>query len=190
MKSFFSTFKESAAELKNVRCLTISGIMVAVYIVLDMFSLRIGEAIKINFDFIATATVGMLFGPVPAILAAVAGDLVGCIVTGTSPLPLLSLLEILKGLLYGTMLYKKSGIKLVSLSIIARVIDSAVICLVLNTAFLMYYGYLSRTSQQLYLRYGKLATELVFFIPLMIVMMPAIREAYERISSRRHKPDQ
>ena len=185
MKSFFSRFKESAAELKNVRCLTTSGILVAVYIVLDMFSLRIGESVKINFDFIATAVIGMLFGPVPAILAAVAGDFVGCIITGTTPLPLLSLLEVLKGLLYGTMLYKKSGVKLVTFSIIARVIDSAVICLVLNTAILMYYGFLSRTSQQLYLRYGKLATELIFFIPLMIVMMPVIRETFEKISKRK-----
>ena len=190
MKSFFSTFKDSAAELKNVRCLTTSGILVAVYIVLDMFSLRIGESVKINFDFIVTAVIGMLFGPVPAILAAVAGDFVGCIITGTSPLPLLSLLEVLKGLLYGTMLYKKSGVKLVTFSIIARVIDSAVICLVLNTAILMYYGFLSRTSQQLYLRYGKLATELIFFIPLMIFLMPAVCEAYERIFGRRRRSEQ
>lgn len=182
MKSFFSMFKSSANELKNVRCLTTCGILVAVYIILDMFSLKIGESIKINFDFIATASIGMLFGPIPAMLAAVAGDLVGCIISGQSPLPLLSLLEILKGLLYGVMLYKKSGTKLVILSIAARVIDSAVICLVLNTAALMYYGLLSRTTQQLILRYGKLATELVFFIPLMIVMMPIIKETYGKIS--------
>ena len=190
MKSFFSMFKESAAELKNVRCITTTGLLVALYIILDMFSLKIGESIKINFDFIATATIGMLFGPVPAVLAAVAGDFIGCILTGNSPLPLLSLLEVLKGLLYGMMLYKKSGIRLVILSIIARVIDSAVICLVLNTAALMYYGYLSRTSEQLYMRYGKIATELIFFIPLMIFLMPAVCEAYERLFGRRKRSEQ
>ena len=190
MKSFFSMFKESAAELKSVRCITTTGLLVAVYIVLDMFSFKIGDAIKINFDFVATATIGMLFGPVPAVLAAVAGDLIGCILTGNSPLPLLSLLEVLKGLLYGMMLYKKSGMRLVTLSIISRLIDSIVICLVFNTAALMYYGYLSRTSEQLYIRYGKIATELVFFIPLMIFLMPAVCQAYERTFGRRRRSGQ
>lgn len=190
MKSFFGVFKESAAELKNVRCITTTGLLVAVYIVLDMFSFKIGESIKVNFDFVATATIGMLFGPVPAVLAAVAGDFIGCIIGGYSPFPLLTLLEVLKGLLYGCMLYKKSGMRLVTFSIIARVIDSAVICLVLNTAALMYYGLLSRTSEQLYLRYGKLATELIFFIPLMIFLMPAVCEAYERIFGRRSRSEQ
>lgn len=187
MKSFFSMFKSSADELKNVRCLTVSGILVAVYIVLDMFSLRIGESIKINFDFVATATIGMLFGPIPAMLAAVAGDLVGCIITGNTPLPLLSILEILKGLLYGTMLYKKSGKKLAAFSVMSRLIDTAVICLVFNTAALMYYGYMSRTIEAVYARVGKLATELIFFIPLMIAFMPLIRETYEKVSG--HKLD-
>ena len=189
MKSFFSMFKESAAELKNVRCITTTGLLVALYIILDMFSLKIGESIKINFDFIATATIGMLFGPVPAVLAALAGDFIGCILTGNSPLPLLSLLEVLKGLLYGTMLYNKSYIRLFIFAVIARVIDSAVICLLLNSAVLMYYGYMSRTLEQFYARCIKLAIELPVFIPMMTVLLPVCM-AYERIFGRRKRSEQ
>lgn len=177
--------KNSADELKNIRCITTAGILTAVYIVLDICSVSIGGFIKINFDFIAIATVGMLFGPIPAVLAAIAGDFIGCILGGQTPIPLLSCVEILRGLLYGSMLYKKSGTRLAVFSLAARVLDSAVLCLVINTAVLMYCGFMSKTSEQLYLRYGKLSTELLFFIPLMIIVMPAVRKIYGKISGSR-----
>ena len=169
MKSFFSTFKDSAAELKNIRCLTVTGILVAIFIILDMFSIRIGDFIKINFAFVALSSVGMLFGPVPAMLAALAGDLIGCILGGQAPLPLLSLTAVAEGLLYGIMLYRKTGVKLVTMSVISRVVDSAVISLVLNTLVLRHYNFMSPTAEQFYIRCGKIATELIFFIPLMMV---------------------
>ena len=185
MKSFFSTFKDSAAELKSVRCLTVTGILVAIFIILDMFSIRIGDFIKVNFAFTALASVGMLFGPVPAMLAALAGDLIGCILGGQAPLPLLSLTAVLEGLLYGVMLYKRSGVKLVTMSVIARIADSAVISLVLNTAVLRYYGFMTTTAEQLYIRCGKIAMELIVFIPLVIVVMPAVAAVYDRIIKRK-----
>ena len=181
MKSFFSMFKQSAGELKNIRCLTVTGILVAIFIVLDMCSFKVGDFIKINFAFVALSSIGMLFGPVPAVLAALAGDLIGCILSGQAPLPLLSCTAMLEGLLYGIFLYKKDGIKLVTMSIIARVVDSLIISLVLNTAILMHYGFMTQTTEQLYLRYGKIATELIFFIPLMIAVMPMVNNIYRRI---------
>ena len=185
MKKFLSNFKSSAAELKNVRCLTVTGIMVAVFILLDMCSIKVGDFIKINFSFTAISVVGMLFGPVPAVLASIAGDLIGCILSGQAPLIPLSVTSMLEGFLYGVLLYKKSGMKLVIFSITARVIDSAVICLIFNTAILMYFGLMSQTTAQLYLRYGKLSTELVFFIPLLIFLLPAVQKLYEK--NFRHK---
>ena len=185
MKSFFSTFKDSAAELKNIRCLTITGILVAIFIILDMFSIRIGDFIKVNFAFTALASVGMLFGPVPAMLAALAGDLIGCILGGQAPLPLLSCTAVLEGLLYGVMLYKQIGVKLVTKSVIARIVDSAVISLVLNTAILQYYGFMSTTAEQFYIRCGKIATELIVFIPLMVVIMPAVAAIYNKVAKRK-----
>lgn len=185
MKNFLSSFKSSAAELKNVRCLTVAGILTALYIVLDIFSFRPVEFIKINFDFIAVAMVGILFGPVPAAMTAVAGDFLGCVLSGMAPNIFLSFTAMLSGLLYGSLLYKKSGMKLVIFSIIARVIDSAVICLVLQTAILIKFNFMSPTQEAMYMRYGKLSTELVFFIPLMIFLLPAVQKLYEK--NFRHK---
>ncbi len=186
MKSFFSTFKDSAAELKSIRCLTITGILVAIFIILDMFSIRIGDFIKVNFAFVALASVGMLFGPVPTMLAALAGDLIGCILGGQAPLPLLSCTAVLEGLLYGVMLYRRNGKKLIIMSVVTRLIDSAVISLILNTLVLQYYNFMSTTAEQFYIRCGKIATELIFFIPLMIIVMPAVTAVYDRIF--KHKP--
>ncbi len=186
MKSFFSTFKSSAAELKNVRCLTVTGILVAIFIILDMFSIKIGDFIKVNFAFAALASIGMLFGPVPAMLAALAGDLIGCILGGQAPLPLLSCTAVLEGLLYGIMLYKQSGTKLVARSVIARVVDSAVISLVLNTFVLRYYGFMSTTAEQFYIRCGKIAAELIVFIPIVVIIMPSVIAIYNRVFN--HKP--
>ncbi len=185
MKSFFSMFKDSAGELKSVRCLTVTGILIAVFIVLDMCSFRIGDFVKVNFAFVALASVGMLFGPVVSAMAAFAGDFIGCILSGQAPVPLLTLTAILEGIIYGIFLYKKDGIKLVTFSVISRVADSLIISLLLNTPILMYYGFMSKTTEQLYVRYGKTATELVVFIPLMMVIMPAVSGAYNKVFKRK-----
>ena len=145
-----------------------------------MFSFRPTEFIKVNFAFIALSAVGMLFGPVPAMISALAGDLIGCILSGQAPLPLLSMTSVLTGFIYGTLLYKKDGFKLVVFSIAARLADSFIISLLLNTPILMYYGFMSSTPQQLYTRYGKTAAELVFFIPLIIAVLPAVKAVYGR----------
>lgn len=186
MKSFFSTFKDSVSELKSIRCLAVTGILVAIFIVIDMFSIKIGDFIKINFAFIALASIGMLFGPVPTALAALAGDLIGCILGGQAPLPLLSCTAVLEGLIYGVMLYKRSDINLIIMSIIARLIDSAVVSLLLNTLILQHYGFMSTAPEQFYIRYGKIATELIFFIPLLIIVMPSVLNIYNRVF--KHKP--
>ena len=185
MKKFLSNFKSSAAELKSIRCLTTAGILTALYIVLDVFSFKPLPNIKINFDFIAVAMVGILFGPIPAAMTSVAGDFLGCILSGLVPNIFLSFTAMLSGLLYGTLLYKKSGMRLVIFSIIARVIDSAVICLIFQTAILIKFNMMSPTQKAMDIRYGIISTELVFFIPLMIFLLPAVQKLYEK--NFRHK---
>ncbi len=187
MKSFFSLFKRSACELKSIRCITVTGILVAMFVVLDMYSIRIGEFIKINLAFFPLASVGILFGPVPAMLAALAGDFVGCFVSGQSPLPLLSLTAMTEGLIYGALLYGKSGKKLALFSVIARLADSLIVSIALNTPILMYYGFMTKTAQQFYVRLGKTAAELVFFIPVILAGLPAVLTIYN-IAIGKHYP--
>ncbi len=181
MKSFFSMFKRSANELKNIRCLTVTGILAALFIILDMYSIRIGDFIKINLAFLPLASVGMLFGPVPAMLAALTGDLVGCFVSGQSPLPLLSVTAMAEGLIYGIFLYEKHDGSLALFSVIARLADSIIISIMLNTSVLMYYGFMSRTSEQFVARVIKTGAELIFFIPIIIAVMQIVRVIYNNV---------
>lgn len=181
MKNFLSNFKSSAAELKNVRCLTVTGILTALFIVLDICSINIGGFIKLNFNFLALASVGMLFGPVPAVMCAVAGDLIGCIISGFSPIPLLTCTGALSGLIYGVCLYKRDGWQLAAFSVISRVIDSLIVSFVLNTAILMYSGLMSRTGAQLYTRCIVTLIQIVVFSIITPAVMTAVKTIYAKV---------
>ncbi|MDE6708980.1 MAG: folate family ECF transporter S component [Oscillospiraceae bacterium] len=181
MKNFLSSFKSSAAELKNIRCLTVTGILTAMFIVLDICSINIGGFIKLNFNFLALASVGMLFGPVPAVMSAVAGDLIGCIISGFSPIPLLTCSGALSGLIYGVCLYKRDGLQLAAFSIISRIIDSIIVSFVLNTAILMYSGLMSRTGAQLYTRCIVVAIQIAVFTIITPAVMVAVKTIYTKV---------
>lgn len=61
MRDFLSLFTESAKEFTKVRSLVTTSLLVAVSMVIEMFSVDIGFA-KLNFAFLAIAIIGMLFG--------------------------------------------------------------------------------------------------------------------------------
>lgn len=181
MKGFFSLFPDSAKELKSVQCLATTGILIALFIILDFFSIKIGSFAKVNFAFAALSVVGMLYGPVPAVLAAVAGDLLGCIISGQAPMPLLTLTAAAEGALYGICLYRQQGKKLAVMAVVARLIDSFVINLVFNTLILMSAGFMSQTKEQFVIRTGKIAAEVVIYCPLLAAFLPAVYLIYKRL---------
>ncbi|MGN1102410.1 MAG: folate family ECF transporter S component [Huintestinicola sp.] len=183
MKGFFDLFGSSAKGVKSVKCLATTGILIALFIILDFFSIKIGSFAKVNFAFSALSVVGMLYGPVPGILAALAGDLLGCVISGQVPMPLLSLTAMLEGLLYGVMLYKESNTgKLAVKAVIARLIDSFVINFILNTLILMSAGFMSATKEQFGIRIVKIAAEAVIYCPLIAVFIPGIYMIYKRVT--------
>ena len=188
MKGFFCMFKTSAEELKSVKCLATTGILIALFVILDFFSFRIGDFAKVNFAFAALSVVGMLFGPVPGMLAALAGDMIGCIISGQAPLPLLSLTAVLEGGLYGAFLYKAEGKRLVIMSVVSRLVDSFVINLIFNTLILMSAGFMSQTWQQFTVRIVKICAESVIYCPLLAVFLPAIMLIYKKIAKTSVKP--
>ena len=64
MKKLATLFTDSYNEFKNVRTLTMTGMLGAVSVVLGYFTLAIGDYIKIGFSSIANQMVHYLFGPV------------------------------------------------------------------------------------------------------------------------------
>ena len=64
MRGFLSLFTDSARELKQVRALTVTALLMALGIVLRSLSIPIGTDIRITFSFLGIAAIAMLYGPV------------------------------------------------------------------------------------------------------------------------------
>lgn len=70
MKRFISMVRDSAKELTDIKCIVMTGMLIAIHVLLGVFiMIPVGEYIKISFSFLALAAIGMLFGPVPAAMA-------------------------------------------------------------------------------------------------------------------------
>lgn len=187
MKRFALLFKNSFLELKKISTLTTTGILIAAYVLLEMFSIKIGPALKLNFGFLALAVIGMLFGPIVSCLSAIACDIIGIISTGGTVLPVFTLIAMLEGLIYGIFLYnaypkkiskneiftKDNAFILIRL-FISRFLVNMICNFLLNTYFLFYYKFIQAgssiyTSARFIKNIALLPLE---FLLMAIIMLP------------------
>lgn len=106
--TFFAGFKKSAAELKSLRCLCVTAILIALDLVLkSVATINVTKDMKITFAFLALASVGMLFGPVVAFLAGTVTDILGMLIANNIGAfnPMFTLVEALGAMIYGIFLY-------------------------------------------------------------------------------------
>ncbi|MCR4780826.1 MAG: folate family ECF transporter S component [Ruminiclostridium sp.] len=103
---FFVKFGKSAMELKSLRCITVTGVLIALDIVLKMVSIKISADLKITFAYLALATIGMLYGPTVAFLAGIVTDLIGFMLSSDGGFsPFFTLIEAIGAMIYGIFLY-------------------------------------------------------------------------------------
>ena len=203
MKSFFRMFVNSAKEFTNIRCLTITGIFIAISMIIETYSIDLKFA-KINFAFLAIAVIGMLFGPSVSLFAGFACDIVGFFVHPSGGfLPAYVLVAGLQGLIYGICLYhkndshkilfvnsitgKSTDITLYLRAVLARLLDVVLINLLINTKLNLYYGFIPSQaySEAIIARTAKNVIELCADIPLLFVLLPVALIAYKRIANIR-----
>ncbi len=100
-------WRDAAAELKDIKMLVITALMIALRIALKPFAIYIGPQMAIQTATLATALGAMIFGPVMAIPAAIISDTVGFMIfpTGDYFLPFM-LTEIASTMLYALCLYR------------------------------------------------------------------------------------
>ena len=100
-------WRDAAAELKSVKMLVITALMIALRIALKPFAIYIGPQMAIQTATLATALGAMVFGPVLAIPAAIVSDTVGFMLfpTGDYFLPFM-LTEIASTMIYALCLYR------------------------------------------------------------------------------------
>lgn len=189
MKSFFKQFSDSAKELKSIKCLAVTGLFVAISMIIEGFAIDIGFA-KLNFAFLAIAVIGMLFGPSTAFLAGLACDIVGYIAHPDGGfLPAYVLVAGIQGMIYGLCLYRKFGrtdAKILCIrATVARLLDVVIINLFVNTALNLHYGFIPAESfgAAVATRTLKNVVELGADLPLLFLLLPLCLTAYKRTGS-------
>lgn len=106
--AFFGIFKKSAMELKSVRCIVVTALLIALELAIKSLTITITTDLKISFAFLAKACIGMLYGPTVGFLAGGISDVVSFFLkpqSGSFSI-LFTLQECLAGMLYGLFLYK------------------------------------------------------------------------------------
>ena len=189
MRDFLSVFTDSAKEFTKVRSLVTTSLLVAVSMVIEMFSIDIGFA-KLNFAFLAIAIIGMLFGPCMGMMAGFACDIVGYLAHPSGGfLPAYVLVGGLQGLFYGLFLYQKwsghsiqfvsnktgktTDITLYLRAIVARLADVVIINLLIQTKLNLHYGFIPQEAYgaAIVARVAKNVIELAIDLPLLFILL-------------------
>lgn len=119
-------------KLKNIKVLSSVALFAAISIVSGKFlAISIGDTIRISFENLTIILCGMMFGPIPGVLAGVCADVLGCILRGYTIIPILTLgaalIGFISGVFYNT-LNKLSDYLRVSVScLFSHIIGSVII---------------------------------------------------------------
>ena len=101
---------DARAQLKNVRILTLAGIITAASIVLESFPIYLlGTSLKIYFSFLVISLGCYVYGPAVGILVGFANDTLGFLISsfGEPYFPGYLITAMLSGLIYGALLYRQ-----------------------------------------------------------------------------------
>ena len=79
-------FQESFKEFKDLRAVVVTGLLIALSMVIESFTINLGFA-KINFAFLAIAAIGMLYGPSVSLFAGAVCDVLGILSKKEETLP-------------------------------------------------------------------------------------------------------
>lgn len=133
----FKIFYSSAKNLAKTHVLCLSAILAALFVILYGFKLQLAPELRISFTFIPLALAGWLFGPVPAMLVGLIGDVVGCILFPAGAyFPGFTVTQIFSGLLFGLFLYGKNPKKIFLPILVSKITISILLNVILNSLWL------------------------------------------------------
>ena len=100
-------FLSSLFELKNLRALTECAILIALHVLINLFSVYVGP-LKITFAYVVLAVIAMKFGPVTAFFAGGASEVIGYLTHPAGAFhPGFTLSTMLTGFIMGVFLYQR-----------------------------------------------------------------------------------
>ncbi len=108
MKEIGLKEKLKGEKLSSPKTLTGAAMLVALYTILSIFTIKLSTTWEIGFAYLALAVCGMLYGPVVSGIAGAVGDTLGFIVSPNgSFFPGFTLSAFIMGFIFGIFLYKK-----------------------------------------------------------------------------------
>jgi len=112
--AIFRMFKNSALELKSLRCLTVTAMLIALNLVLKSVTIYLSDDLKLTFSYLALAAIGMLFGPTVSFMAGIVTDILGMLIAQTMGAfnPLFTFVEASGAMIYGMFLYGMKYVKI------------------------------------------------------------------------------
>ena len=170
MKNYFYS---SAKNLYTLRTLAAIAMMVALGAVLSLLAIPIslmGGTKQLSFEYLPFAVVGGFFGPVSGAVFGAAEDVVAALIRGDEFMPVYTLVSVLRGILFGVILYspKKtvpSDREIVIRLCTAKLADSLIINVCFNSMIEHVYWGLDLWVTML----SRLITNGIMFIPQVIV---------------------
>lgn len=135
LKQFLSSVRLSMREIGSIRTIAVCGMLLALKMVLNLFTINVGSLLKIGFAYLPIAAAGILFGPIVGGIVGAAGDILGYFVQPSGPyFPGFTLNAFLSGFLYGLLLYRRP-VKLTR-TFTTKALITLLVSLVLNPLWL------------------------------------------------------
>ena len=130
MKGFFNLFKRSALELKSIRCITVTAMLIALDLAIKLLTtMRTSDTLHISFAFVALASVSMLYGPTVGFAAGMITDILGYLIAPSGAFDIrFTLIEALGAMIYGIFLYNAENDRWLLPRVIAAKTTVVIIC--------------------------------------------------------------
>lgn len=172
------------SDLKNVKVLTCSAMLLAAAVILGFFKIPVNSLVEIRFQSVPVAAAGILLGPVMGGIIGALTDVLSYIIRPTGPyFPGFTLSTAITGVIFGVMMYGRHfDIKRLA---VTQVIDSAAVSFLLNSLWLaMLYGV--SFTESFVMRLPKNIVMLpIDLVILFVIMKPVYKYAYPMLP----KPD-
>ncbi|NMB29881.1 MAG: folate family ECF transporter S component [Clostridiales bacterium] len=176
------SFSDSAKELKKIRTIAGTGMLIALSIAVKTQTISITSSLRVSFAFLGLSVIAMLYGPVVAMFAGAITDLIGFFMS-TSTFgfnPVWTIFEAIVGLIYGLLLYK-AGKMVIPRIIFAQAAVNIFVHIGLNTWGLVYFFNVA-LKPRLVTSIIKNGILLPVEIALMIAILLPVREISRRVS--------
>lgn len=175
-----SMFSRSAAELSlgksggGTKALAVTGMLIAVYVLLEVFAPINTEWLKLNFGFLPLALIGALYGPVVGAVAAIPCDILGALFKGTGVNFAFTPIAMFEGLVYGLLLYGRFSRRELALrGAFAQAIVVIISHMIFNTTAIYFFYYFG-TEKTFWSLFAARAIKNAIELPLDILLLTAV----------------